>query len=71
MLLTEMNAHNCVERVRSPATQAARQPAVELADDDLWRQTMDSGFRENQPPFHVGDRVNMVGDIRNQEQMRL
>jgi len=70
MLLAVMNAINYFEWAQSPETLEARQPAVELADYDIWRQTLVSGFEESQPGFHLGDWEEMVDEIREQEQMQ-
>lgn len=70
MLLATMNALSYFEWAQSPETLEARQPAVELVDYDIWRQTLISGFQANKPEFHLGEWEEMVDDIREQERLR-
>jgi 4-amino-4-deoxy-L-arabinose transferase-like glycosyltransferase len=70
MLIAVMNALNYFEWAQSEETLEARQPAVELADYDLWRQTLVSSFQDGQPGFHLGDWEEMLDDIREQEQVK-
>jgi hypothetical protein len=70
MLIAVMNALNYFEWAQSEETLEARQPAVELADYDLWRQALVSSFQDGQPGFHLGDWEEMLDDIREQEQVK-
>ena len=65
-LLAIMNTLNYFDWIQDPATIEAREPAVELADYDLWRDALISEYERDRPPFHLGEWREMVEKLREQ-----
>jgi 4-amino-4-deoxy-L-arabinose transferase-like glycosyltransferase len=67
MILSALNVSHYFEWIQSPEAIQAREPAVELADYELWRDMLKEGFADDGPGFHLGDWSRMVEDLREQE----
>jgi hypothetical protein len=69
VLLSVTNALDYFRWIQSPAALEAREPAVQLADYGLWRDTMIDDLEEGEKPFHLGEWSRMVDDIREQHRI--
>lgn len=67
LLLSVFNVWSYFSWVQSPETIEAREPAIELADYDLWRDTLRAGFAQNGPSFHVREWDTIIRVLRQQE----
>lgn len=70
LLLSVFNAWSYFSWAQSPETIQAREPAIELADYDLWRETLRAGFAENGPSFHVREWETIITVLRQQERLK-
>ncbi len=69
LILSVFNAWSYFSWVQSPETIKAREPAVELADYDLWRTTLVAGYSEQGPTFHVREWETIVKALRQKERL--
>jgi 4-amino-4-deoxy-L-arabinose transferase-like glycosyltransferase len=72
LLLSLFNVVSYFSWVQSPETVKAREPAIELADYELWRTAYRSGYAENGPSYHMLMREwdTIIRAVRQQERMK-
>jgi hypothetical protein len=67
MLLAITNALDYFQWIQEPETLQAREPAVQLAEFELWREAMVAELSDGEKPFHLGEWDRMIDGIRKQD----
>jgi hypothetical protein len=70
LFLSVFNVWSYFSWVRSPETIQAREPAIELADYDLWRDTLRAGIAEQRPSFQLREWEAIITVLRQQERLQ-
>lgn len=64
LLVSVANVTSYINWIRSPETLKAREPAVQLADYELWRETLMLRYARNEATIHVGKWNEIVSSLR-------